>query len=259
MLVITLYLLQDRLLYAPIRQPIKPTDWHAADLTVVDLKTQDGLTIFGWYKAASEGKPTLLFFHGNTGHLGSRLPLVRSYLNAGFGVLMVSYHGFAGNAGHPSEQVLYQDATAGFNFLRAQNIPNTCIIAYGESLGTGVAVELATKHALGGIILLSPYTSIPDVAQNQYPYIPARFLVQGQYNSLAKIAHINTPLVIVHGTEDKTVPYKFGQRLYQAAKEPKLLITLNGEGHQGLSDVSAQVLAFFNAQQVTARCQALKY
>ena len=217
---------------------------------IVCLATADGLNLRAWYfRAARAGAPTVLFLHGNAGDIGNHLPWAKFLINAGYGVLALEYRGYGGNPGSPSEAGLIADGRAGLAFLNQQGIADGGIVLYGESLGTGVAVQLAAEHAVKAMVLRSPYTSIADVAAIQFPYIPARWLVRDRFDSLAKIGLSHAPLFVFHGAADALIPQALGRQLFDAAPQPKTWLSVPGVGHNDVQTPAAEhaVLDFLGA------------
>ncbi|MFN7097811.1 MAG: alpha/beta hydrolase [Gammaproteobacteria bacterium] len=254
-IVIGAYLLQDDLLYHPSHQPLPNPATLAPAYQAIPLTTQDGLQLTAWYAPAKAGKPTLFEMHGNAENLHDRLQLAQPYLNAGWGVFLLGYRGFADNPGKITEQGLYLDAAAGWNYLDQHQVSNQCIVLYGKSLGTGVAVQTALTHHAAALVLQSPYTSIPAVAEAHYPFLPIKWLLKSQYNSLAKIKAVHLPLLIVHGDKDHLIPIKFGEILFMAANSPKQFILFPGVGHESWNyqQLGAAVIPW--AMQYTEACQ----
>jgi fermentation-respiration switch protein FrsA (DUF1100 family) len=217
-----------------------PSEWALNELQPLEAKSADGLTLTSWYRPAQRhDKFTIVFCQGNAGHLGYRNYKVRPWLDAGYGVLMVGYRGF-GNPGAPSEQGIYNDARAAINALHSEGVTDQGIVLYGESLGTGVATQMATEYPVAALILESPYTSVPDVGANRYPMVPVRFLLRDQYNSLDKIKNIHMPLLLLHGEMDQVVPVKFGKKLFEAANEPKQAEFVPDAGHNDVYNLRVQ-------------------
>lgn len=203
----------------------------------VTLETADGLSLLAWHQAPRrQGAPTLVYFHGNARHMGVRAEKLAPYLEAGFGGLLTSWRGFSGNPGRPSEQGLYDDGRAALRFLERAGVPPARTILYGESLGTGVAVQLATEMRPAAVVLEAPYTSIPDVAAWRVPIAPVKPLIIDRFDSLAKIASVRAPLLVVHGEHDTTIPVRFGRTLFEAANDPKQGVFIEGAGHLDLYD-----------------------
>jgi fermentation-respiration switch protein FrsA (DUF1100 family) len=248
-LVAALYVFQRNIMYFPDTSVPSPVHSGVPEMQPVTLETEDGLKLLGWYRAV-EGQPVVVYFHGNAGNIGARGFKVRPYLDAGFGVLLVSYRGYGGNRGSPTEEGLYADGRAALNFLEFQGVAPERTVLYGESLGTGVAVQLASELApenpVAAVVLEAPLTSVGDVAAHHYPFVPARWLVKDHFDSAAKIAGVEAPVLIIHGEKDRTIPVKFGRMLFEAAAEPKESRWLEGGDHNDLYDFgAAQVVVEF--------------
>jgi len=217
-----LYLLQRHLIYLPFGGVPNPVQAGVPEMHPVRLTTGDGLKLLAWWRAPQRPDlPVLVYFHGNAGNLGLRGEKLRPYLDAGLGVLLLAYRGFSGNPGSPSEEGLYRDARAALDFVAAAGIPAEQRVLYGESLGTGVAVQMAVEQPVGAVVLEAPYSSISDVASARYPVVPVRWLLKDRFDSAAKVAQIAVPLLIIAGGRDRIVPARFVERLFAAAAEPK--------------------------------------
>ncbi|GAB2178238.1 alpha/beta hydrolase [Dongia sp. agr-C8] len=242
MVVGILWFMQDKMLYhrsdgAPMLND--PTLLPKRE--IVCLQTADGLDLRSWYfRAARIDMPTVLFFHGNAGDIGNHLPFAKFLIDAGYGLLALEYRGYGGNPGSPSERGLVEDGRAAYAFLNTQGIPDSSIVLFGESLGTGVAVQLAAEHPVKAVILRSPYTSIAEVAAIQLPYLGARWLVRDRFDSLAKIGLNKAPLFVFHGSDDTLIPIALGRALFAAASEPKTWLTIDGAGHNDVQTPQAE-------------------
>lgn len=248
-----MYLMQRQLMYRPekLHTNPDPSEWGAHDMTVVNLTTEDGLQLKAWYKSPEPNKLTLLYLHGNAGHLGNRINKLRPLLDYGYGLLLLSYRGYGGNPGNPTEQGLYLDAHAAMHFLQQQGIPSTHILLYGESLGSGVAVQMAVDYpAIAGLVLEAPYTSMGDAAQYHYPFLPARWLVKDQFANLQKIQRVTVPILIMHGEVDDVVPITMGKTLFAAANEPKMARFYPQKNHSEFIESAAQDVLEFVAKYV---------
>jgi len=236
----SLGLMQRHLMYFPDGARFVPQEWALKELDPLDVTTEDGLKITSWYRPAlTPDKLTVVFFQGNAGHLGYRNYKVRPWLDAGYGVLMIGYRGF-GNPGAPSEEGLYMDAQASIDAIRAKGIPENGLVFYGESMGTGVATQMATEYSAAALILESPYTSVPDVGSDRYPLVPVRWLLRDHYDSLAKIKDVHMPFLLLHGEMDQVVPVKFGKKLFAAANEPKQAVYVPDAGHNNVYNLKVQ-------------------
>ena len=238
-LVLLLYIFQRNLLYHPSTKNPKPSDYGISEMSLVEIITSDGLKLDAWFKPAEEGKQTILYLHGNAGHLGHRSIKVKKYLDAGFGLLLLGYRGYGGNSGKPSEKKLYIDGRAALHFLIKYQVPLSKTIIYGESLGTGVAVEIARNLQINCLVLEAPFSSMTDVATHHFFYLPTRFLLKDHYNSIGKINEIIAPIFFVHGEMDTVVPWEFGKRLYDAAPQPKELLLIENANHNNLYEFGA--------------------
>lgn len=245
-LMIYMYLIQRRLIYFPSQVIPQLGDYQATDMKVVTLRTKDGLKLHSWYKPARAGQPTLLYLHGNAGDISGRMPLARRLMDAGLGMLLLEYRGYGGNKGYPTEKGLYEDARAGLRFLHEQGIQSKDIVVYGESLGSGVALAIATETSFCAIVLQSPYTSLSELARFHYPWVLIK--PKDRFDSSEKIRSVHAPLLILHGLRDEIVPYFLGETLFQKANEPKKMLSFS-EGHNDLWDApnfSKNVLEFIN-------------
>jgi len=198
-----------------------------------------------------DGSKTIVYFHGNGGHIGYRGGKVRPYLDAGYGMLLVSYRGYGGNPGSPTEDGLYADGHAAMAFLAEQGVAPGQTVVYGESLGTGVAVQIALDQARAGtpveaVVLEAPFTSTVDAGSNHYPWLPVRWLMKDRFDSLSKIAGIQAPLLIIHGGRDRVVPFRQGKALYAEAVAPKESLWIPDADHNDLEAYCAneKVLEF---------------
>jgi fermentation-respiration switch protein FrsA (DUF1100 family) len=241
-----MYVLQRSFLYFPSAVTPEPAEYGAEDMRVVRYAAADGTELAAWFRPPEDGRTTIVYFHGNAGHLGDRADKTRAYRQAGHGLLLAGYRGYGGNAGRPTESGLYADARAAFGWLAGQGIDPPATVVYGESLGSGVAVQMAVEHPVAGVVLEAPFSSVVDVGQARFPILPVRWLMLDRYDSAAKIARAEAPVLILHGERDLTVPIRYGRRLYRAAEEPRAFAHFPLAGHNDLYDHGAaeRVLAF---------------
>ena len=174
---------------------------------------------------------TLVFFHGNAGNLFNRVHKLNELHKLDINILIISWRGFSGNSGKPTEKNLYQDAQKSIEWLNSKGIESKKIILYGESLGTGVAVELAQENIFNSIILESPFTSMAKTAKIYYPYLPVNLLLKDKYDSINKIHKITKPILIMHGVKDDLVPYIMSVELFNKANEPKYSFFPKDDNH----------------------------
>jgi uncharacterized protein len=256
--ILTLGLMQRHLMYFPDPAPFVPGAWALQELQPLEATTTDGLKITSWYRpSVTPDKFTIVFFQGNAAHLGYRNYKVRPWLDAGYGVLLVGYRGF-GNPGSPSEQGLYTDARAAIDALHKHNVSDSSIVLYGESMGTGVATQMATEVHAVALILESPYTSVPDVGADRYPFVPVHLLLRDQYNSLDKIKNIHMPLLLLHGELDQVVPIKFGRILFDAASQPKQAEFVPDAGHNDVYTPHVQQIILDFLAKLSAQNKTMK-
>jgi uncharacterized protein len=246
------------LLYVKQRGIVFRPDATAADLaaaglaeqmTEVAIATTDGLTLTSWWAPPVRAdRRVIVYLHGNAGHRGSRADRIRDYLGAGYGVLLVGYRGYGGNPGRPSEPGLYDDARANLAFLARENVRPEQIVLFGESLGTAVAIQMATEHPILALVLEAPLASILHSARARYPLFAFDFLVRDKFNSLRKIGKVKVPLLLVHGEKDRTTSVRFGRMIYDAANEPKRAHFIAEAGHNDLIEhgMAKSVAAFLD-------------
>lgn len=225
------YVVQRKLMYFPSPERVAPAAVGLAGVEERLIETPDGQRVVTWYGRAQPGQPTILYFHGNGGNLALRADRIRRYLDCGQGILMMSYRGYSGSTGKPTEAANVADARLAYDLLIAERVALRDIIVYGESLGTGVAVRIAAEKPVGGLILDSPFTSAVDVGARHYPFLPVGLLMQDRYEVLSYVAKIRAPLLVVHGERDQVVPFEMGKRVYAGANEPKKLAAFPLAGH----------------------------
>ena len=220
-ILISTYIFQRNLLYHPTENNYTG-DKITVSVEKLKIKTQDGIELISWYHNKDINKyKTILFLHGNAGTLENRIHKINHFKNMQVNFLLIAWRGFSGNKGQPTEKGLYEDARSAISWLKFKGVSENNIIIYGESLGTGVATEIAQNKNFAGIILESPFTSMVDAGKDKYPYLPVRFLLKDKYESNKKIKNINIPILIMHGKVDNIVPFNMGERMYQLANNPK--------------------------------------
>jgi len=220
-LLISTYFFQRSLLYHP-----KENNYFSDKLEVsikrVKIKTSDGVELLSWYhKKDFEDYKTILFLHGNAGSLENRIHKINHFKDININFLIISWRGFSGNAGKPTEEGLYEDAKSAVRWLKSRGVDEKQIIIYGESLGTGVAIEIAQNKNFSGIILESPFTSMINAGKDKYPYLPVKLLLKDKYESDKKIRNVKSPILIMHGKLDKIVPFTMGKKMYKLSNVPK--------------------------------------
>jgi uncharacterized protein len=211
------------------------------------LATQDGERVIVWSVPPREGRKVVLFFYGNGDTLALRVPRFPAVIADGTGLVALSYRGYAGSTGSPSEQGLILDAHAAYDYAASHYAPERLVV-WGFSLGTGPAVALAAERPIGKLILEAPYTSITDVAAADLPFIPVRLLVKDQFDSSRRIQKVHAPLLIMHGERDPAIPVRFARRLFALANDPKQFVSFPQGGHFDLDayGTSAVAMRFIN-------------
>ena len=220
-IIIFIYFYQRNLIYHPSENNYL-NDKINFNYKEIYIETEKSIKLKSWFinKDIKRFK-TIVFFHGNAGNLLNRVHKLNELNKLDLNILITSWRGFSGNKGKPTEKNLYYDANKTIEWLKIQGIKNKDIVLYGESLGTGVTTELASKNNFGGIILESPFTSIADAAKIYYPYLPVNLILQDRYDSKSKIEFVKTPILIMHGGMDNVIPQKMGQELFEKANNPK--------------------------------------
>jgi uncharacterized protein len=238
-----LYLAQRSFLF-PIPETMRTAPGAAGFPAVEEhlLTTADGERVIVWHLPARPGHPVILYFHGNGDFLAGFFGRFRSVIADGTGVVALSYRGYAGSSGRPSEQGLLQDAAAAYAFTTARYGADR-IVVWGFSLGSGVAVALAAEHPVGKVILEASYASIADVAASAFPIFPIRLVMRDPFHSDARIGQVKAPLLFMHGARDPTIPIALGERLFALAHEPKQFVRFPEGGHNDLDAFGATATA----------------
>jgi hypothetical protein len=235
---VLMYVFQRALMYFPDAARTPPARAGLPQAEEVVLTASDGEKLIAWYVAPRSDKPLVLYFQGNGGALNLRVHRFAWIFAEGYGLLALSYRGYGGSSGLPSEEGLIRDALAAYDFAVART-PAKRIVLFGESLGTAVAVALAAKRDIGGLILDAPFTSAADVGAAAYPFAPVRWLMRDTFRSDKRIAKVSAPVLVLHGERDGVVPIRFGERLFALAREPKRMVRFPGGNHVDLDDHGA--------------------
>jgi fermentation-respiration switch protein FrsA (DUF1100 family) len=230
-IILFVYFYQRNLLYHPSENNYL-NDKITFNYEEIFIETDKNINLKSWFiKKDLNRFKTILIFHGNAGNLFNRVYKLNELNKLDVNILLISWRGFSGNKGKPTEKNLYHDAEEAIKWLNNRGAISKNIILYGESLGTGVATELGTSNAFGGIILESPFTSIANAAKIYYPYLPVNIILKDRYNSIGKIKNITTPILIMHGKKDNIVPQKMGLELYEKANQPKFSYFPENDDH----------------------------
>jgi fermentation-respiration switch protein FrsA (DUF1100 family) len=263
-LVTFVMLFEDRFIYFPSKYP--EGDWDVERLQAgragvsskiedVWMTAADGVRLHGWYctpqqtvgedSSLTPNGMTLLWFHGNAGNLSHRYPVIEKLLEQRIAVFIVDYRGYGRSEGSPSEEGLYMDARAAWDYLLGERkIKPGNIIVFGDSLGGAVAIDLATKVEPAGLIVQSSFTSIKDMAAQVMPFLPG-FIVRTKMDSINKIARVRSPKLFIHSPDDEMVPYRLGRQLYDASSPPKQFYEVKGASHNAMDLIGGR--AYFDA------------
>lgn len=245
---VVLFVIQRSLIYQPFGTYQSPAERGLFQTEELSLSTEDGQKALAWFYPPpkdGDGK-VLVYFHGNGGSMGQTAWLLRMMQQMGFGFLALEYRGYPGYDGTPTEAGIYYDARAAMHFLKEQGYKPADIILFGHSLGSGVAIQMATEYDVGLVALVSPYTSVADVAALVYWFVPARYLVLDRFDSHSKVISVTEPIYIFHGTEDRLIPYAVGRKLFDAITSEKRFFDLVGQDHNRLdfAYILRQIAAF---------------
>ncbi|NTF18189.1 alpha/beta hydrolase [Agrobacterium rubi] len=232
---VAMVVFQRSLIYMPAPDAYAPDAFGLAGVDVDRLKTPDGEIIETWRWLGSPDKPVIVFFHGNAGNLNNRHYMFQMFKNLGYGFVAVDYRGYGNSTGSPSYRTIIDDALLVFDRTSAnQAFRGRKIVLYGESLGTGVATEVATRRRVSGIILQSAYTSIADAAKDRFPWLPIDLLLTERLSNIAHVEKISSPILILHGEQDEFFPVDMAQKLFNAALGKRRIEILEGVGHNDM-------------------------
>jgi fermentation-respiration switch protein FrsA (DUF1100 family) len=226
-------------MYFPDPARTAPAEAGLDGVEEIELRAADGTTLIAWYAPAKDGKPTILYFHGNAANAANRAPKIERMLESGIGVFYLNNRGYGGSAGNPTEENNVADAIAAYDHLAGLGVPAGSIVAFGESLGSGQAVRLAAERPVAAVVLEAPLTSTVGVARSIYFWLPLSLLITDQYNVERNIRAVTAPVLILHGEQDEVIPVEMGRRVYRAANEPKRIELFPVGGHNDLFDHGA--------------------
>ncbi len=235
-LALLLYFFQSRMVFYPEtgREIVATPAQLGLLYEDVQLKTSDGISLHGWFIPATAPRGTVLFLHGNAGNISHRLDSVQMFHRLGYSTLIFDYRGYGNSAGTPTEQGTYRDAEAAWLYLEEQKHISGCrIVLFGESMGGAIAAWLAARQKPAALVISSGFTSVPDLAQQIYPFLPVRWLARIHYDTREYLRSVTAPVFIAHSPHDEIVPYEQGQALYDAANPPKRFLELAGGHNDG--------------------------
>ena len=242
-----LFFYQRKILFNISSKPKKPEDYQLNNIKELKIKTSDGVNLLAWYSRPKVNQPLLVYFHGNSFDIGERAFRIKRYINSGWGTLLLAWRGYSGNLGKPTEKNLYIDGESTIKWIvKNLNYDYENLIIYGESLGCGVAVELATRYKFKSIILESPFTSIYDIAKKRYKIYPIKYLVLDKFDNYSKIDKILSPLLIISGKKDEVIPHSHSKKLFLKANNPKKNLFIDEAMHNNLYDfnIDKEVIEF---------------
>jgi uncharacterized protein len=233
------YFAQRSLMYFPERTRTAPAAAGLPQAEEIELTTSDGERVIAWHVPPRDQRPVVLYFHGNGGALAWRAERFARIVADGTGLLALSYRGYGGSTGSPSEAGLLRDAEAIYAYAVVR-YPAERLVPYGESLGSGVAVALAAEHKVGKLILEAPFTSAVDIGAAAYPFLPVRLLMHDTFRSDQRIGKVTAPVLVLHGERDTVVPIRYGERLYSLISAPKKFVRFAEGHHSDLDSHGAQ-------------------
>ncbi|MDP2760265.1 MAG: alpha/beta hydrolase [Sideroxyarcus sp.] len=260
-LALLIYIFQSHLVFYPGigREIIATPGQISLPYEDIQLQTSDGIDLHGWHIPAPQPRGTVLFLHGNAGNISHRLDSVRMFHRLGYSTLIFDYRGYGNSSGKPSEQGTYRDAEAAWRYLTEQlHIPSCRIVLFGESLGGAVGAWLATRQKPAALVIASGFTSVPDLGQQLYPYLPVRWLARIRYATRDNLRSVTAPVLIVHSPEDDIIPFKHGRALFAAANAPKQFLELAGGHNDGfifMREAWVRVLGDFLGERMGADCR----
>jgi hypothetical protein len=231
---LTLYLGQSKMIFLPEKRLESAPDRIGLDYEKIRFKTHDGLRLFGWYMPIEQEKGVVLFFHGNAGNISHRLDSLALFHALGYSTFIFDYRGYGRSEGTPTEEGLYLDAEAAWQYLiEEKKVKPEDVILFGRSLGGALAAHISSLHAAGGCILESAFTSAKDMAASLYPMYPARFICRFNFNTLESVLKKKSPLLVVHSPADEIIPFSHGRKIFAAAAAPKTFLEITGDHNSG--------------------------
>ncbi len=234
-LMVAMYLAQRGLMYFPEKVRTPPAEAGLAAAEEVPLDSADGTHVIAWHMPPRDNdRPVWLYFHGNGGALRYRVDRFRELTAQGDGLVALSYRGYAGSGGHPSESGLIDDARAAYDFA-VKRYGAERVVLWGESLGSGVAIALASERPVARVVLEAPFLSTVAIAASVYPFLPVRLLMKDQFRSDLRVAKVKAPVLVLHGDRDQVVPIASGEALYKLITAPKRFVRIAGGEHETLS------------------------
>ena len=239
--------IEMRSIFYPMKDIEVTPDVIGLNYEDVYFDTEDGFTLNGWLVKNPQAGATVILFHGNAGNISHRLEKIAILRSLGLNVFAIDYRGYGKSKGRPSEEGLYKDGLASYDYLMTRkDIDNKKIISFGSSIGGAVAIDLAAKRDIACLIVDSSFTSAPEMGKNIYPYIPA-FLFRTKFDNVNKVKKMKSAKLFIHSVNDEIVPFDFGKRLYEAASEPKEFLKILGGHNTGFLDSKDSIVEKLSA------------
>jgi len=233
-LLVIVFVAQPHFIYFPQKEFFETPDQTGLSYENVSFETADGVKLSGWFIPAEKSRGVVLFCHGNAGNISHRMESIRIFHRLGFSTFIFDYRGYGRSEGKTTEKGTYLDAEAAWRYLTVKrHVPPEEIIFFGRSIGGAIAAWLAQNHTPKALIIESTFTSVPDIAANIYPFLPARLLARFDYNTGEYIKRINCPVLVIHSANDDIIPFRHGRQLFEAAREPKEFLEITGTHNEG--------------------------
>ena len=252
-----LYVFQEKMIFFPGRRVAATPASIGLHYEDVYLSAEDDIRLHGWHVPHPDAQATLLFFHGNAGNISHRLDSVSIFHDLGLSVFIIDYRGYGNSEGRPTEQGTYLDARAAWNYLvDERRLRPDEIIVFGRSLGGAVAAALAARVTPAAVILESTFTSVKELGKHYYPYLPVSRIARVRYPVDEYVTTFNCPVLVIHSPRDDVVPFRYGQRLFATAREPKMFLPISGDHNTGFllsGDVYVEGLKRFLVTYLDAR------
>lgn len=240
-LVVLMYFMQSSLIYHPQKSIWATPSSVGLQYEDVNFQTDDGVTLHGWFVPNDSTDLTVLYFHGNAGNISGRLQTIQLLHQLGLNVFIFDYRGYGKSEGSPSEEGTYQDASAAWEYLTTnRQLADSSIVVMGRSLGGSVAAWLSARENPAVSIIESTFISATELGADLYPWLPVRWMIKYDYNTLGNIKQVESPIFMAHSRDDQVVPYHHGQKLFEFADEPKTFVELRGSHGSGFWETGAK-------------------
>jgi len=229
-----MYFQQSHMIFFPMtRLEQTPANW-GLEYEDVNFNTEDDVQLHGWYIPQRDSKHVLLFFHGNAGNISHRRESIEIFHRLGLNVLIIDYRGYGQSEGKPSEQGLYQDATAAWRYLTEnKGLAPEQIIIFGRSLGGTIAARLAAGVQARGLILESTMSSARDFARQVFKVLARLVVIRYDFNTAEYLEHVNVPVLVLHSPDDEIMPFNLGEKVFESAHQPKQFVRMRGDHNNG--------------------------